>query len=645
MEIVVEEQQEVNKLAGRLSFFAENWECVSDDKFIVDCLKGYSIPFKSQPIQFVEPREPVRSPGDEVRVQQAVGKLLQKGAIEPCSDIEGQFISSYFLVPKVDGSDRFIINLKQLNEFIETYHFKMEDLRSARDLIDKGAFMANLDLEDAYFLVRVKKSSRKYLRFRFEGQHYQFVCLPFGLCSSPHTFTKIMKPVVNKLRSKGFLSVVYLDDFLCVGRDYEACKNNVQSTISLLEELGFIINYRKSTTTPNRRCKYLGFILDSEKYCVEPTIEKRVYIRKLLDSIGLKERFRIRFTAQLIGVLVACIPGVEYGRAYCKRLERAKWLALTLNNNDFEGFMTLKEGVLEDLQWWRDNIMSANSRIKSHKYSIVITSDASRTGWGAEAGGVVTRGFWNPEDQKHHINYLELLAAFFALKCFAQELRDCEVLLRIDNTTAIAYVNKAGGIRHPKLSDLAREIWQWCQLRGIWPRATYIPSKLNVEADAASRVENLDTEWELSKDAFRTVLNTFGLPSIDLFASRINRKCVRFYSRYPDPDAESVDAFTVSWRNEYFYAFPPFALILPTLREIINDEASGIVVVPFWPAQPWYPLFTSLLCEPPLIFKPSLSLLLSPSRQECHPLANKLSLVVGKLSGKPSSPRASERNQ
>lgn len=42
--------------------------------------------------------------------------------------------------------------------------------------------------------------------------------------------------------------------------------------------------------------------------------------------------------------------------------------------------------------------------------------------------------------------YLELLAAWFGLKCFAKELRDCDVLLRIDNTMAIAYIIKKGGV-------------------------------------------------------------------------------------------------------------------------------------------------------------------------------------------------------
>ncbi|CAD6234371.1 GSCOCG00001862001-RA-CDS, partial [Cotesia congregata] len=196
-----------------------------------------------------------------------------------------------------------------------------------------------------------------------------------------------------------------------------------------------------------------------------------------------------------------------------------------------------------------------------------------------------------------------------------------EILLRIDNTTAIAYINKAGGIKYPRLSELARSIWQWCESRNIWVVASYIPSKLNVEADRASRQVNLDTEWELSQTVFQKVLGCYGPFSIDLFASRVNKKCSRFCSRYPDPDAELVDAFTFSWRSEEFYAFPPFALILPALRKIINDKASGVLVVPHWPAQPWYPLFTSILCQPPLNFEPKINLLQSPFRQQNHPLA------------------------
>lgn len=399
-------------LEGRLSLFTEHWEGISDDKFIIDWIRGYDIPFKTRPTQLIEPREPTWSLSDDLRVQRAIDKLLQKKAIEVCTDSDNQFVSRYFLVPKPDGSDRFIINLKKLNDYIETEHFKMEDLRSARHLIDRGAFMTNLDLEDAYLLVRVNYVSRKYLRFRFRSQLYQFTCLPFGLCSSPYTFTKIMKPVVNMLRSKGLLSVVYLDDFLCIGNSYKSCNSYVQTTNKLLESLGFIINYSKSSTTPSKRCKYMGFVLDSKKYQVEITNEKRTQVKKMLDSVELGSRYRIRFIAQLIGVLIACIPGVEYGRAYSKRLERAKWLALLINNKNFEGFMLLKEDVFEDIRWWKDNIMLTSSRIKSHNYKLVLTSDASRTGWGAESSGVVTQGFWSIQDQKFRINYLELLAAF-----------------------------------------------------------------------------------------------------------------------------------------------------------------------------------------------------------------------------------------
>ena len=80
-------------------------------------------------------------------------ELLGKGAIVPYNAIKDQFVSSIFLVPKPVGSCRLILNLKELNKFIKTQHFKLEDRRTVLKLISPYCFMATLDLKDAYNLV------------------------------------------------------------------------------------------------------------------------------------------------------------------------------------------------------------------------------------------------------------------------------------------------------------------------------------------------------------------------------------------------------------------------------------------------------------------------------------------------------------
>lgn len=264
---------------------------------------------------------------------------------------------------------------------------------------------------------------------------------------------------------------------------------------------------------------------------------------------------------------------------------------------------------------------------------MVIFLDASLTGWGISCNDNRTHGYWSESEKIHHINYLELLAAFFGLKCFAKDLKECNILLRIDNTTAISYINRMGGVRFKKLSDLVRKIWEWCEERELFIFASYIASKDNVEADIESRRLHKDTEFELSNVAFQKIVKKFGYPDIDLFASRINAKCKDYVSWTRDPGSIAVDAFTINWNKFFFYAFPPFILVSRVLEKIKAEGAEGIVVVPQWPAQPWFPLFLSLLESEGLIFKPQINTLLLPDR-EPHPLWKSLTLVAGKLSGK-----------
>jgi len=174
--------------------------------------------------------------------------------------------------------------------------------------------------------------------------------------------------------------------------------------------------------------------------------------------------------------------------------------------------------------------------------------------------------------------------------------------------------------------------------RNIYLFASYIASIDNTIADRESRSTNINSEWSLSEQAFNLVEKKFGPFDIDLFASAINTKCDLYVSWLPDPASWAIDAFTLSWNSFYFYAFPPFILVIRALRKIVNEKATGVLVVPWWPSQPWFPLFIRLLISKPLILPPSHSLLSSPFR-EPHPKWRNLSLIVGKLSGRHSNLR------
>ena len=74
----------------------------------------------------------------------------------------------------------------------------------------------------------------------------------------------------------------------------------------------------------------------------------------------------------------------------------------------------------------------------------------------------------------------------------------------------------------------------------------------------------------------------FNTPNLDIFASRLNFKLARYFSCKPYPEAVAVDAYAQDWANLEFYAFPPFHIIGKVLANIQKDQASGILVVPYW---------------------------------------------------------------
>ena len=295
----------------------------------------------------------------------------------------------------------------------------------------------------------------------------------------------------------------------------------------------------------------------------------------------------------------------------------------------------MSKSATSDLIWWKTNIPSSYRFFKTKEFYKTIYTDASDLGWGATDGVRKVFGFWSKDLINDHINYKELLTVKLALTSLADSLKDCHILLRIDNTTAIAYINKMGGISFKRFSRLTRSIWKWAEARNIFLTASYIPSKENVEADILSRLVNPDAEWELSQEVFYKMVEFFGFPEIDLFASALNKKCTNYCSWLPDKFAFTIDSFTINWKDLNFYAFPPFILIPKVLGKIKNDKAKDILVVPYWPNQPWYPVFNSLVINNPLFFGPHPDLLLSVNRRCKFLGAEHLIMIVAYVSGIP----------
>ena len=134
----------------------------------------------------------------------------------------------------------------------------MDTLNTIINLMSPDCYMAPLDLKDAYYSIPVMKEHRKYLRFLFNGQLYQFTCLPNGLSSCPRKFTKTLKPILTTLHKDGHIASGYLDDIYLQGKNYNDCLRNIVNTLKLFIKLGFINAQQSQFLCHQKRSKCLG---------------------------------------------------------------------------------------------------------------------------------------------------------------------------------------------------------------------------------------------------------------------------------------------------------------------------------------------------------------------------------------------------
>ena len=111
-----------------------------------------------------------------------------------------------------------MINLKKLNTFSPYEQFKKGGFHCLKFLPEQNDSLGKIDLKKAYFAIPLSKQSSKYARFKWSDNPYEFLCLFFGLGSTPKVFAKLLKIPIVRSRRTNIRIVVNLDDILLMRR-------------------------------------------------------------------------------------------------------------------------------------------------------------------------------------------------------------------------------------------------------------------------------------------------------------------------------------------------------------------------------------------------------------------------------------------
>ena len=524
--------------------------------------------------------------------------LLHKGVIVPTVRSGNDFFSTVFTRKKSIGY-RMILNLKRFNDYVEYKHFKMATAQTAIQLLTPFCWQASLDISDAYYSLKMAKNHSEYLKFQWQGKMYKFVAMPNGLACGPRKWTKLMKPVFATLAKMGYLYVGYIDDSWTMDSEKQLCTQSIFAGKTLMERLGFLVNYTKSVFVPTQVIEFLGLILDSIKMMVFLTTKKTNKILQLCIETIARKHLTIRELAKLIGNLVAALPAAQYGQMHYRTLERLEIQALKVSHGNWDAICTLEPKHKLEIQWWIDNVQSLYKPILLPPVQATIYTDASGYAWGASLDAQSANNYFSDTEIEFSINTKELLAIKYALRCFRTELQGLHVLIRSDNTTAISYVKNMGGTKHGLRNEIAKDIWDFAIEHSMWLSISHIPGVENVSADTASRVlHNPRTEWALRPNVFAQITHKLGSSEIDLFASMLNNKLPRYMSLARDPYSEYVDAFTLDWSDLNAYIFPPFSVMTRVVQKINRDQPKHLTIVyPRWHTQPWWAALQKTLAK------------------------------------------------
>lgn len=408
-------------------------------------------------------------------------------------------ISPLGVIEKPDGGVRLIHDCSRpegsaVNDLVaDMPKQRFQTLEDAAKLVTPKCFMAKIDLKSAYRSVRISDRSQQFtgLKWTFpDGTDHILYDrkLPFGAKLAPSIFHRLSQSVRRMMSRKGFTIIAYLDDFFLCETTQQRCLDALNTLLTLLCRLGFLISWGK-VIGPTQKIVFLGVEIDSTTMELRLPHSKLQELKHQLITFTHRMRASKKQLQSLAGKLNWAAAVVHGGRVFLRRIINR----ITQLKQDWHKTRITGE-LLADITWWQQFMSTFNGKsiILDNLPITSVATDACTVG-----GGGIFESDWfyvnwemdYPKATKFHINELESFAVYLAAKKWAPSWRNKRVVILCDNATTVASINKCSS-RNYILMGFLRELFWISAFHNFHLKAIHVPGACNILADNISRLHD-----------------------------------------------------------------------------------------------------------------------------------------------------------
>lgn len=180
------------------------------------------------------------APKEREAIQDQVAKMLKDDVIQPS---RSPWASPVVLVKKKDGTLRFCVDYRKLNQVTKKDVYPLPRIDDSLDRLRNARYFSSMDLKSGYWQIEVDERDREKTAFVTPDGLYEFKVLPFGLCSAPATFQRLMDTVLSGLKWKTCL--VYLDDVIVFSTTFEQHLERLKVVLQAIRSAGLTLKPEK----------------------------------------------------------------------------------------------------------------------------------------------------------------------------------------------------------------------------------------------------------------------------------------------------------------------------------------------------------------------------------------------------------------